>query len=749
MRAQDIVGLLREASLLKKSNVIQNVNIVGISDDSRKIARGFLFVAVQGLRTDGNKYLEDAIKSGASTIVSERPFKKAVVGERVNYIQVQDSRKALSLIAALWYENPAEKLKIIGLTGTKGKTTVAHLLHHIFNKVKIGVGMISTVNAVIANEVSDTGLHVTNPEPLLFQSFLKKMVDKGLKYAVCEITSHGLDQERVYGINYEVGVLTNITPEHLDYHKTFANYRRSKLKLFERSKKLVVNRDDPSYRVIRQMFKNDKKMASYSLNADADIVGKIHRMTEDYMDYGVVKDAKVYRGRIKLLGKYNLYNVLAAVCVAQLEGIGLKASMRALEDFQPPEGRLEKVNNELGINIYIDFAHTPDSLENLLLLLKKMTKKRLICVFGCAGERDKRKRFQMGKISGRLADLSIITAEDPRTEDVNGICSQIKRGALKALAKDYFSKDNAERKYLIVPDRYEAIYYSIKSVAQTGDTIVICGKGHENSMCYGKIEHLWKDRIAIENVLKAEYGKNAIILAAGKGKRLNSEAPKVILDIAEKPIVSYCVTNLRRSGFSNITLVVGYRASDVIKEIGPTVNYAFQRTALGTGHAAWQGMKNLKSERTILVVNGDDSAFYKPETFAAVFQSHLESKAKLTFTSTILENPTGIGRLVRDINGTLLRIVEEKIASESEKKIKECNIGMYVFDRGWFLKNIKKVKKGTVGEYYITDLIEIAVRQNDFINVFRLNDSRQWCGINTWDELEHANKKMNEEINKT
>ena len=195
--------------------------------------------------------------------------------------------------------------------------------------------------------------------------------------------------------------------------------------------------------------------------------------------------------------------------------------------------------------------------------------------------------------------------------------------------------------------------------------------------------------------------------------------------------------------------MVGYRASDVIKEIGPTVNYAFQRTALGTGHAAWQGMKNLKSERTILVVNGDDSAFYKPETFAAVFQSHLESKAKLTFTSTILENPTGIGRLVRDINGTLLRIVEEKIASESEKKIKECNIGMYVFDRGWFLKNIKKVKKGTVGEYYITDLIEIAVRQNDFINVFGLNDSRQWCGINTWDELEHANKKMNEEINKT
>ena len=164
MRAQDIVGLLREASLLKKSNVIQNVNIVGISDDSRKIARGFLFVAVKGLRTDGNKYLEDAIKSGASTIVSERPFKKAVVGERVNYIQVQDSRKALSLIAALWYENPAEKLKIIGLTGTKGKTTVAHLLHHIFNKVKIGVGMISTVNAVIANEVSDTGLHVSKKD---------------------------------------------------------------------------------------------------------------------------------------------------------------------------------------------------------------------------------------------------------------------------------------------------------------------------------------------------------------------------------------------------------------------------------------------------------------------------------------------------------------------------------------------------------------------------------------------------------
>jgi len=743
MKTLDIVKFLQDSNLVVKHNISKNSVIKGISDDSRNIQEGFVFIAIQGLRADGFKFVDDAIKKGSTLIVSESPF----FPKGINSVQVKNARQALSLVASFWYGNPSRKLKIIGVTGTKGKTTVVHLIFHIMQKLGFKVGMISTVKAKMNNEEMDTGLHVTNPEPLLLQSLLRKMVDKNLEYVVMEVTSHGMDQERVYGINFDIGVMTNIAPEHLDYHKTFANYRNAKLKLFTNAKSVVLNRDDPSYKYISGCVGNKKIALSYSQKDIADIFAKAIRISGNLMEYELKCGTIKTKGKINLPGEYNLYNILAAVSTLKVLNIKPNQSINALEDFSAPEGRLEKVKNKAGLEIYIDFAHTPDSLENLLQLLKSMTKGKLVCVFGCAGERDKKKRFKMGEISGKLADVTVITAEDPRSENVLDISKQIKRGAVRSGAIPYTGKYGNRHRYLIIPDRSEAIYYSINNIVQKNDTLVVCGKGHEKSMCYGSIEHPWSDHQCMKDCLSSGTGRSAILMGAGKGKRLNSELPKVINKIAEKPMLSYTINNLRKAGFSDIKVVVGYEAKKVVGEIGPTVEYVYQRKRLGTGHAAWQGIKKLANlDNPVLVVNGDDSAFYNPKTLSEIYEFHYKNKTDLTITSSILEDPTGIGRLVRDNNGNLLKIVEEKVATEEEKEIKESNIGLYVFNPEWFLQNIKKVKKAIVGEYYIGDLVEVALKQKAKVCVYQLKNVNEWCGVNTQEQLEFADEKMKERL---
>lgn len=741
MTIKDLFKYLQDSDLIIEYSNITDNKIQGISDDSRKISKDDAFIAIKGLKVDANDYIDDVLKKGVNLIISENEIPQNIINS-VAYIRVKNARKALSLSSSYWYGNPSEKLKIIAVTGTKGKTTVVHLIYHILKKLGYRVGMISTIKAVVGESVYDTGLHVTNPEPLLLQKLLREMVDKNLEYVVLEVTSHGLDQDRIYGVEINTAVITNITKEHLDYHKTFSKYRSTKFKLLEGSDNLILNADDDSYALFINKLIN-KKITTYAQRKKADITGKVLSIDGDDMKYEIKTGEAKFTGSIALLGVYNLYNILASISAVSSLGIKPKKILETLVDFEPPEGRLEKIKNKKGLDIYIDFAHTPDSLENLLLLLKEKKKGRLISVFGCAGERDRRKRFEMGKISGKLSDVSVITAEDPRSENVLDICNEIKRGAIYSKAKDYFLKINNGSLYLVIPDRFEAIYYAINKIAEKNDTVVICGKGHEKSMCYDDIEHPWSDSETIKIALSTKYDKAVIVLAAGEGKRLQSNLPKVVNKLAGKPIISYTLNNLRESGFKNIVIVVGHKSDVVIDEIGPTYFYAYQKKQLGTGNAAQIGIEDVnKKYSDVLIVNGDDSAFYKPATFSNVWKYHENGRYKLTFVSVVLKNPHGLGRIVRDNGGSLLKIVEEKNANDDEKKIKEVNTGLYIFEREWLLDNIKKVKMSDSGEYYITDLIKLAVKQGDRVGTYVLKDSSEWYGINTKEQLDWADTKM-------
>ena len=632
-------------------------------------------------------------------------------------------------------------MKIIGVTGTKGKTTVVYLIYHILKRLGFKVAMISTIKAIIGNDVYDTGLHVTNPEPLVLNELLKKMVDKGIEYVVLEVTSHGLDQERVYGINFDIGVLTNIAKEHLDYHKTFVRYREAKFKLFENSNKVVLNKDDLSYFLFDKKIKGKKKL-TYSQYKDADFYGNIGKIDRDRMSFSVKTDGKRYEGQSKLIGTYNLYNILAALSTTRFLSVDIPQAIDALSDFIPPEGHLESIANNKGIDIYIDFAHTQDSLKSLLDFLNKRKKKRLITVFGSAGERDRDKRYQMGKISGKISDISVITAEDPRSEDVISICEQIKRGAIKSGAVKYVKSLKEKKSYVVVPDRMEAIYYAIMGVANRGDTVVVCGKGHEKSMCYGKVEHPWSDRSVVLDIVSVKANKAAVVLAAGWGKRLKSDLPKVLHKIAEKPMLYYTLNSLRRGGYGKIVVVVGYKAKTVIKNLGPSFNYAFQRKRLGTAHAVSKGIQTIGNFKNLLVINGDDSAFYLPKTLSEIYNDHITAKAVLTIAYTIFDDPSDLGRIIKNKDSGEVEIIEDKDTSESEKKVKKINIGLYVFDKLWFMRNVGKINKSSSGEYYITDFVRLANKQKDKVNVYRLKRAGEWFGINTQQQLSLADQKM-------
>jgi len=418
------------------------VNVVGITDDSRKVKKDFLFIAVEGLTVDGHSFIPEAIKRGACAIICERlPQKKHKKG-KVVYIRVSDSRQAMGEVASNYFKKPSQKLKVIGITGTKGKTTTAYFIYQMLSALGKKVGIVSTISAKIGAKNYDTGFHVTNPDCITLHRLLNEMVKAGCQYAVLEVSSHGIDQQRIAGVEFLVGVLTNIAPEHLDYHKTFREYKRVKMEFLKSCKIKIISPKIPKIAILPGIFNN--------LNADAAV------------------------------------DTIAAL------GLGRQKALSFVKRLRLPPGRLEEVKNKLGIKIIIDFAHTPDSFENVLAYLRSITTGRLIAVFGSAGERDPYKRPKMGKITSQLADIVILTAEDPRSERVSDINAQIKSGIAKQNMNKVFE----------VSDRPGAIEYAIKS-AVVGDTIAFLGKGHEKSMNLGgKGETVWSELAQIKEALK-------------------------------------------------------------------------------------------------------------------------------------------------------------------------------------------------------------------------------------------------------
>jgi UDP-N-acetylmuramoyl-L-alanyl-D-glutamate--2,6-diaminopimelate ligase len=481
---------------------LPDLAINGIAFDSRAVQPGNLFVALKGHAVDGHDFIKNAIEAGAVAVVGERDQDKMAVP----YLRVDDTRESLTWLAAGFYGWPGRKLTVIGVTGTDGKTTTCNLIYCILQKAGFKTGMISTVNALIGSEVLDTGFHVTTPDAPDVQRYLAQMVDADLTHVVLETTSHGWAQHRVDACEFDLAVITNITHEHLDEHGSYENYKAAKGRLFKSLERTspkpngnprlaVLNLDDSSFKYLDGITFVQK--ASYSLGPEGDVRADDVTYTPRGMSFRAQGRNFNLKIHTDLIGSYNVSNCLAAL-TATVVGLGIPPRIAAggIASLPGIPGRMETIDLGQGFAAMVDFAHTPNALKVTLETARELTNGRVIAVFGSAGLRDKEKRRMMAEFSAELADYSILTAEDPRSESLDGILEEMAAGAK--------SKGKQEgESFWRVPDRGEAIRTALQ-LAGPGDIVLSCGKGHEQSMCFGTIEYLWDDRTAMRAAL-AEY----------------------------------------------------------------------------------------------------------------------------------------------------------------------------------------------------------------------------------------------------
>lgn len=459
-----------------------NTEIKKIEYDSRKIEKGDLFICIKGYETDGHKYGEMAIKNGAVAVI----YMDNIKLDHCTLIRVKDTRKAMALAASNFYNNPKDKLKIIGVTGTNGKTTSTFMIKSILEKAGFKTGIIGTIANYIGEKKIDTSR--TTPESLELHKLFNDMVNQEVKYVVMEVSSHSLFLNRVYGINFSQGVFTNLTRDHLDFHKTFENYYEAKLMLFNASKNSVINIDCPYG--IKVMEDITGRKTSYSIEKDGDVMGKNLHLHSRGVEFDLLYKNTSTRIRINIPGKYNVENALGSAAACLGEGISIEAVKSGLEGMLSVPGRCETVTHgyNLGFDVIVDYAHTPDGLENILKTAREFTKGRLISVFGCGGDRDKTKRPIMGDIGTRLSDIAIITSDNPRSEDPNLIIEDIVKGV-------------KTENYIVVENRKDAIEKAI-SIAKNGDVIVIAGKGHEDYQILNTGKIHFDEREIVKDILE-------------------------------------------------------------------------------------------------------------------------------------------------------------------------------------------------------------------------------------------------------
>ena len=443
-----------------------NKEINKIEYNSNKIKNGDVFVAINGYRDNGIKYIDDAISKGAVAIVHEGDIEHK---EDITYIKVENARIALAIMASTYYGDPARKLKMIGITGTKGKTTTAYMIRDIMLASGKKIGMIGTVCNTYG-KVTEESIR-TSPESLDLQALLARMVDAGMEYVVMEVSSHALELERVYGIKFLVGVFTNLSEDHLDFHKTMDKYLEAKAKLFKQSDFAIINGDDIYAPRLLKMI--DIKKATYGLDNAVDLTATDIRVNPSYVEFKMYVNRMLETIKINIPGRFTVYNALAAIGVCSLFGAQMDAISGALGALRVP-GRNEVVELNKTFTVIVDYAHTPASLEAILSSAKKYTKGRIICVFGCGGNRDKEKRAMMGEISGRLADFTIITTDNPRDEKPSKIIEDIESGIKQTRGL-----------YKCIENRRQAIRFAMR-IAWKSDVIIIAGKGHET---YQEVEN--------------------------------------------------------------------------------------------------------------------------------------------------------------------------------------------------------------------------------------------------------------------
>ena len=483
------------------------IEVSGITHDSREVVGGNLFVALTGGSFDGHAYIQDAINKGAAAVIGEC----GVSISTVPYFQTGNSRLALAYLAAAYYGFPCRKLTVIGVTGTDGKTTTVNLIYNILVSCGLKAGMISTVNAVIGDEVIDTGFHVTTPEAPKIQQLLRKMVDHGITHVVIEATSHGLEQHRVSACDFDLGIVTNITHEHFDYHGDYDHYLNAKAALLtgllDTSDKkrgnyriAVINQDDQSYEHLKRILIDEKYQKIKTIEYGFGEQSNIQALNIENIDNGLRFDLKwansQHEIRTSLIGEYNAYNILAAVAAAAIGlGLDIHCVIEGVESLSSVSGRMERIDLGQNFSAIVDFAHTPNALKVAIETSRNRTNKRVIAVFGSAGLRDRQKRRMMAATSISFADISILTAEDPRTESLDDILSEMADEAQKhgGVENETFYR---------IPDRGVAIRKAVE-LADEDDLVIICGKGHEQSMCFGETEFLWDDRVALKSALSS------------------------------------------------------------------------------------------------------------------------------------------------------------------------------------------------------------------------------------------------------
>jgi len=479
--------------------------ILSIQYRSDRVTEGSMFIAIQGTHVDGHRFIQDAVNRGASAIVVEDRHQSQATddGLKVAVVTVDDTRKALAAMSAQFYNNPSDNLYLIGITGTNGKTTTAYLIERLLLCRGIDVGVISTINYRYQGRVFANPL--TTPESLDLQKILSEMAGAGVTHVVMEVSSHGVALDRIYHCRFDMGIFTNLTQDHLDFHGTMADYWACKRRFFieyladgpkSAHAVAVINHNDEKGRELLGALKDTRVIAVGQ--ATSNLVASNGVVFDEYGMKGKIlfgHDAAQFQSQ--LVGRYNLENILCAAGAGMAMNLSPSEIINGMASFDGVPGRLERIPSQSNRHIYIDYAHTPDALLNVLTTLREIITGRLICVFGCGGDRDRKKRPQMGEIAARLSDLAIITSDNPRTESPDAIINDIRPGVTSILNREYtmpaLETGFDERGYAVQPDREKAIFLGIRA-ARNGDAVLIAGKGHEDYQIVGQKTLHFDDR---------------------------------------------------------------------------------------------------------------------------------------------------------------------------------------------------------------------------------------------------------------
>jgi UDP-N-acetylmuramoyl-L-alanyl-D-glutamate--2,6-diaminopimelate ligase len=461
-----------------------DIKISGIAYNSKSVQDNYLFVSIEGFKTDGHNYIEDAIEKGATAIIIQKDIGRKLDG--ITYIKVRDTRLALPLISSAFFNHPESKMRIIGVTGTNGKTSTCYITGNILKKAGYKVGIIGTLGYKIGDKILE--ISRTTPESLDLFRILHEMANGGVDYVVMEVSSHSLELKRVEGINFYGAIFTNLTQDHLDFHGSFEEYKKAKQKLFLKNPEYsVVNMDDSSG---PDMYVSNGEKATYGTHEGCDYIASNIDLNINGVSYTIEMDKDRVDLNVKIPGKFSVYNTLASFAFCSFIGIPHEVIVSALQESRGVPGRFELVSEDEPFSVIVDYAHTPDALENVLSTAREIIKGKLISVFGCGGDRDRTKRPIMGKISTTLAELTVITSDNPRSEEPISIIQEIEEGA-----------KGGNYSFVSYPDRQEAIQYAI-SKAEPGDIVIIAGKGHETYQELKDKTVPFDDREVSKNFLK-------------------------------------------------------------------------------------------------------------------------------------------------------------------------------------------------------------------------------------------------------